>query len=567
MVRFQFLVWQISILLEHAETRRDIMIGMQDLPNNLEDMYAKILGMICEQPHTYPLAKNVIMCVLHAKRRLSVQELGEVILIDLENEMDPQLDLDAISTPVAIERSCMGLITIDEQLMISFSHPSFQVYLLDNSDKYNWLSLGRQRIAMYCLKYLNYRDFIQDEISVSVVSQMLKDYSFGKYAAENWISHVQDVKQMTGDDTFRLWKERVLKLTLELLRNATKSLWLLVKDLDDPADLDEYLYLHRRTERMPTGLHICATHGLADEAVELLKRNEIPDLESRDFLGATPLCEAIKSHSNDVARILLDANASIHSGDNENSKSLHYAAYYGNTEFVVPLVEKGAAIDEKDNLGMCPLTMAVMEAHIGAVKALLACGADLSVTDDYYNWTAFHHASNSGSLEIAQLLLEHGANFRQTDIAHRTPLHLAARTWSDGLVQILLAAGADVNAVDKTQWTPLHTAARSGRARIVERLLANGADINARSNKQETPTMFAVMSGNLETLEKLLNRWPNLESKTLTGSTALHIAASRDNMPIAKMLIECGAERDPRDNENKMPLDYALSEEMKELFL
>jgi ankyrin repeat protein len=47
--------------------------------------------------------------------------------------------------------------------------------------------------------------------------------------------------------------------------------------------------------------------------------------------------------------------------------------------------------------------------------------------------------------------------------------------------------------------------------------------------------------------------------------TPLHIAAQKNNIVGAKMLIEAGSKIMPRDDKGKTPLDYAESVEMRKL--
>ena len=63
------------------------------------------------------------------------------------------------------------------------------------------------------------------------------------------------------------------------------------------------------------------------------------------------------------------------------------------------------------------------------------------------------------------------------DSLGRTPLHYAAFTGTVEIAKLLVEKGANINAVDKSkQWTPLFFAYFMGRAEMAEYLLENGAD-------------------------------------------------------------------------------------------
>jgi ankyrin repeat protein len=91
--------------------------------------------------------------------------------------------------------------------------------------------------------------------------------------------------------------------------------------------------------------------------------------------------------------------------------------------------------------------------------------------------TPLHLACHRGWLEIAQLLLDRGANAHAEDNFLRTPLHHVAGghypSQEDGirLARLLLEHGADINAQDSNRETPLHTASSYGRLEIARMLL------------------------------------------------------------------------------------------------
>ena len=67
------------------------------------------------------------------------------------------------------------------------------------------------------------------------------------------------------------------------------------------------------------------------------------------------------------------------------------------------------------------------------------------------------------------------------------PLHDAARKNSLEVAQVLLAHGADVNARDHHETAPLHVAARNNSLEGAQVLLAHGADVNARGQVSLKP--------------------------------------------------------------------------------
>ena len=70
--------------------------------------------------------------------------------------------------------------------------------------------------------------------------------------------------------------------------------------------------------------------------------------------------------------------------------------------------------------------------------------------------TPFHIASSSGSVEIARLLIKHGADVNVQNEIDSTPLHLALSEEQIDIVRLLVEHGANVTAKDWNHRTPLH---------------------------------------------------------------------------------------------------------------
>ena len=74
---------------------------------------------------------------------------------------------------------------------------------------------------------------------------------------------------------------------------------------------------------------------------------------------------------------------------------------------------------------------------------LLDHGADPNVrTPLYGHATPLHHASQSGRIDIARLLLEHGASVEVKDEDGRTPLDVASGEQGDEMNKLLLQHSA-----------------------------------------------------------------------------------------------------------------------------
>ena len=88
---------------------------------------------------------------------------------------------------------------------------------------------------------------------------------------------------------------------------------------------------------------------------------------------------------------------------------LSYAAGNGHEAVVKLLLEKGAALETKDNNSRTPLSCAAEKGHEAVVKLLLEKGAELETIDKSYSRTPLSYAAEKGQEAVVKLLLEKGA--------------------------------------------------------------------------------------------------------------------------------------------------------------
>ncbi len=144
-----------------------------------------------------------------------------------------------------------------------------------------------------------------------------------------------------------------------------------------------------------------------------------------------------------------------------------------------------------------------------------------------------------------------------------TPLHWAVVGDRRDIAELLLERGADVNAPDTHGLTPLHKAASFNRPEIAQFLLRNGADINAMGMKYRVfmmnPLHLAAEAGFPEVVQALLESGadPNARTEGTNSVTSLHISASRGHYNVSSFLLEYGANVNARDSTGATPLRWA----------
>jgi len=199
-------------------------------------------------------------------------------------------------------------------------------------------------------------------------------------------------------------------------------------------------------------------------AVALLKSGADPNIRS-PYDG--PLHLAARLGPPELVIALLKAGANIELPGYGGARPLHSATLAGQTKIVAILLESGAEVDALDNVGRTPLMTFVSGegADVATLKLLLKAGADPNLIDDAAHLYALDYAAMLGRVDEASLLVAAGANVNARDALYgKSPLHYA--TGCDNLrggqevAQFLIDHGADVNAKDYAGMTPLDNARR-----------------------------------------------------------------------------------------------------------
>ena len=261
-------------------------------------------------------------------------------------------------------------------------------------------------------------------------------------------------------------------------------------------------------------------------------------------------------------------------------------------ESVVKLIEEGESENTKVKL---------FSGDINLVKEVLADPSiDVNVTD-YYGETPLFRAIYQDNLELAQLLVEHGADVNIKSNNGETILYLSCLNYANlSTIDWLLEHGADPNITDKDGKTALdilldegafehvydiieslvfhgaivHDANRlltgsciSDKLDLAVKALELGADINNTEWEGDTPLIFASREGHLDIIDMLLDKGADVNATSIAGFTPLACACISSNLNVIKILVEHGADVNAVTNDGASILSLTHNDEIKDYLI
>jgi ankyrin repeat protein len=242
---------------------------------------------------------------------------------------------------------------------------------------------------------------------------------------------------------------------------------------------------------------------------------------------------------------------------------------------------------------------AVRAGDVDRVRELLLAGSPSDCLDENTGASALAIVCEQGDLQLARLLLDHGANPNYMG-ATAWPLQAAAGRGDANLVELLLQYDAEVHVQDEDGGSPLIDAATAGHLEIVEILVEAGADVRHKDlagqraifhaaerghievvdflaplstphdrrqahltlalARQGPPTQLlqeffdAVQRGDVEAVTAYLKSGGKVDAMDQSGETALFKAARKDHIDVVEVLIKNGANVNHLDKYGNYPL-------------
>ncbi|XP_060527236.1 poly [ADP-ribose] polymerase tankyrase isoform X2 [Cylas formicarius] len=376
------------------------------------------------------------------------------------------------------------------------SHYDIMDILLRSGGKVNALDGLGQTALHRCAREDNVqacRILLSYNIDVSIVS--LQGYTATQVASENVLKILQDPPTGSAD------------VECQLLEAAKAG------DLDQ---VQRYLgsYPHIVNCRDLDGRHSTPLHfasGYNRVAVVEFLLQQGADVHAKDKGGLVPLHNACSYGHYEVTELLVKHGASVNVADLWKFTPLHEAAAKGKYEIVKLLLKHGADPSKKNRDGATPLDLvregdqdvadllrgnaalldAAKKGNLARVQRLVT-PENINCRDAQgRNSTPLHLAAGYNNVEVAEFLLENGADVNAQDKGGLIPLHNASSYGHLDIAALLIKYNTVVNATDKWGFTPLHEAAQKGRTQLCALLLAHGADPFLKNQEGQAPVDLA----------------------------------------------------------------------------
>ncbi len=172
----------------------------------------------------------------------------------------------------------------------------------------------------------------------------------------------------------------------------------------------------------------------------------------------------------------------------DRGAELHEAARKGDLAQVQLLLGAGVPVNIKSEYGATALSFAADKGHLDLVKFLISHGAEVDVTDTFYQSTPIIWAAYNGRAEVVRVLVEAGADASGA-------LGMAVERDKLEVVRALLDSGKlKPEALPGT----LAAAKASGKTEVVKLLEAAGVKPPPPANAKIDPAILASYAGRYE---------------------------------------------------------------------
>ncbi|KAI3376955.1 hypothetical protein L3Q82_000193 [Scortum barcoo] len=275
-----------------------------------------------------------------------------------------------------------------------------------------------------------------------------------------------------------------------------------------------------------------------------------------EVVGHAPIL-AVHAHLGHVEMVglLLEMGAPVDGTTDSGMTPLCLAAAAGHADIVSLLCKKGAKVGHADKNGQCALVHAGLKGHAEIINILLGqdWGAEIPTDPQQHHSNetvtgkaqaaqqAVTAAASVGHIQVAELLLKHGADITVSDKQGRTALMLAASEGHISTAELLLSKGASASSADQEGLTALSWACMKGQKGAVQLLVEAGADLNQPDRQGRTPLDLAALNGDADTVHCLLEHGAVLERADNNGTRGSDRTTGCQNPALVASVLKKGS--------------------------
>ncbi|KAL5270038.1 hypothetical protein ACHWQZ_G003500 [Mnemiopsis leidyi] len=282
----------------------------------------------------------------------------------------------------------------------------------------------------------------------------------------------------------------------------------------------------------------CVKQGDAAQ-VEKLCFNGVPGLINYIVRpeGEAGIHAAVTNADIDMILLLLELGASIDRRDELGRTPLMIALDYGYDHVIDTLLDSEAKFDATDKEGRCVIWYALKptQRHLRCLDKVCKVGADVNVVDKS-GCTLLMMCAEQALTSSAEILLKNEADTEKNNSENMTALMLAVRLNNKEFVELLLKAGASIDVADNDNLSPVHWCCKLGYTELLSLLLNHGGEPDTLTNTGNTPLHLAVEGRHTAAVKVLLSRGVQCETPNYSAVTPRNIAHQLKDKVLKRLL-------------------------------
>lgn len=271
-----------------------------------------------------------------------------------------------------------------------------------------------------------------------------------------------------------------------------------------------------------------------------------------DLGAATMLTTAVSHDADKIARYLIEQGADMNKKDNLGKTPVEIAIHYANLATLTTLIEMKADMNTLNQEGNLPLHIAAKNAKIKIIDMIAPHTKDLNLLNKE-DRTPLMIAAENGYPTTALALIHSGADVNKKNSQGQTALMLASKGNNAYTLNFILKQTLEIDETDNHGWSALHYAADSGNSTSAQVLLSQGANANKHAHRDgATPLILAIKNGHYDVIETLVNNNTNVNEASKYGTPLDYVQGilmrpnldpefERNTLHIQKLLRKHGA--------------------------